>query len=106
MLRERSEVISFSRDDIERIVRHMAQMQIVGHLFIGKMGEQTVRWTDSGVEVITKYQQGEFEDLPKPEQTALPKRKKLCAAFPPIFLNCSKPAACRGASRTVRAISR
>jgi hypothetical protein len=77
MIRERSEIISFSKDDLERIVRYMAQSQITGHLFIGKFGEQDVRWTpDGGVEVITKYIQGGFEDLPHPEQMALPKKKK------------------------------
>ena len=76
MLRERSEVISFGKDDLERIVRHMAQLQIVGHLFIGKLGEQTVRWTgDGGVEVITKYIQGGYEDLPAAELPALTKKK-------------------------------
>lgn len=77
MLRERSEIIRFNRDDIERIVRYMAQAQIVGPLFIGKFGEQTVRWLpDNGVEVITTYQQGGIEDLPRAsEPNALPEPK-------------------------------
>ena len=77
MIRERSEIISFTKDDLERMVRFLAQQQIVGHMFIGKMGEQEVRWTgDGGVEVITKYVQGGFEDLPGVEQLSLPKKKK------------------------------
>jgi hypothetical protein len=65
MYRERSEIISFTKDDIERIVRHMAQQQIIGHLFIGKFGEQLVQWNAAGgVDVITKYAQGSWEDLP------------------------------------------
>jgi hypothetical protein len=65
MYRERSEVISFTKDDIERIVRYMAQQQIIGHLFIGKFGEQLVQWNaNGGVDVITKYIQGSWEDLP------------------------------------------
>jgi len=65
MQRERSEIIVYTKDDLERIVRHMAQMQIIGHLFIGKFGEQEIRWNvDGGVEVITKYLQGGYEDLP------------------------------------------
>jgi hypothetical protein len=68
MFRERSEIISFSKDDLERLVRYMAQQQIVGHLFIGKFGEQEIRWRhDGGVDVITKYVQGGWEDIPKPE---------------------------------------
>ena len=83
MMRARSEAITFNRDDIERVVRHMAQAQIAGSFFIGKFGEQTVRWLpDHGVEVTTTYVQGEFEDLPRVEQLdaptprALPKRKR------------------------------
>jgi hypothetical protein len=76
MYRERSEIISFTKDDIERIVRHVAQQQIVGHLFIGKFGEQTVQWNgDGGVDVITKYVQGGVEDLPQIEHTSQPKLK-------------------------------
>jgi hypothetical protein len=64
MLRERSEIIAFSRDDIERIARHIAKAQIVGSMFIGKFGEQSVRWTpDSGIEVITKYTEGDMDDV-------------------------------------------
>jgi hypothetical protein len=70
MLRERSEVISFTRDDLERIVRYMAQQQIAGPLFIGKFGEQVIRWTtEGGVEVITKYVQGGYADLPVVSQS-------------------------------------
>jgi len=78
MQRERSETITFTRDDLERIIRHMAQLQISSSLFIGKFGEQAVAWMpDGGIEVTTKYQQGGYEDLPAPsEQPALPKRKK------------------------------
>lgn len=63
--RERSEVITLSRDDIERIVRYVAKERIVGSMFLGKFGEQSVRWTaDGGVEVITTYQEGDLADLP------------------------------------------
>jgi hypothetical protein len=76
MYRERSEIISFTKDDIERIVRHMAQQQIIGHLFIGKFGEQLVQWNNAGgVDVITKYAQGGWEDLPATETLALPEGK-------------------------------
>jgi hypothetical protein len=76
MLRERNEIISFSKDDIEKIVRHIAQQQIIGHLFIGKFGEQEVRWNgDGSIDVITKYVQGGYEDLPRAEQAELPKIK-------------------------------
>jgi hypothetical protein len=81
MYRERSEIISFTKDDLEKIVRHMAQQQIVGHLFIGKFGEQLVQWNSAGgIDVITKYAQGNWEDLPATEHPALPgikdKKKK------------------------------
>lgn len=77
MLRERSEIISFSKDDLERLVRYMAQQQITGHLSIGKMGEQKVKWNgDGGVEVVTKYVQGDYEDLPHEDTLALPKKNK------------------------------
>ncbi len=83
MMRARSEVITFNRDDIERVVRHMAQAQIAGSLFIGKFGEQQVQWLpDGGVEVTTTYVQGEFEDLPRTElvtkepRQAITKRKR------------------------------
>jgi hypothetical protein len=65
MMRARSEVITFNRDDLEKVVRHMAQAQIAGSLFIGKFGDQTVRWMpDGGVEVVTSYVEGSFNDLP------------------------------------------
>jgi hypothetical protein len=79
MIRERSEIISFTRDDLERIVRHIAQLQITGHLFIGKLGEQEVHWLGdgAGVEVVTRYQQGGFEDLPPPStELTVPVAKK------------------------------
>jgi hypothetical protein len=77
MIRERTETIALSKDDIERIVSYMAQQQIAGHLSIGKLGEQSVRWTlDGGVEVVTRYVQGDYQDLPQPEPLALPKKKK------------------------------
>jgi len=82
MMRARSEVITFNLDDLEKVVRHMAQSQIAGSLFIGKFGEQAVRWLpDGGVEVITTYVQGEFDDirptpqLPDDEQPALATRR-------------------------------
>ena len=78
MMRERSESIAFNRDDIERMVRHVAKQQIAGSMWIGKMGDQLVRWTaDGGVEVITKYQEGDMSDLPPaPELLAGPTKKK------------------------------
>jgi hypothetical protein len=81
MLRERSEIIAFSRDDLERIVRHVAKQQITSSMFIGKFGEQSIRWTaEGGVEVITKYQEGDMTDLPPPVETpellAAPTKKK------------------------------
>jgi hypothetical protein len=81
MLRERSEIISYSKDDIERIIRYLSQQQLTGQLFIGKFGEQQIKWNDDGgVEVITKYTEGGYEDLP-PKQLEAPaehktKRKK------------------------------
>jgi hypothetical protein len=80
MFRERSEIISFTKDDLERLVRYMAQQQIVGHLFIGKFGEQAVAWrADGGVDVITKYVQGGWEDVPRETGTAVleaPQKKR------------------------------
>jgi hypothetical protein len=75
MLRERREVIFFSRDDLEKILRNVAQMQIVGSMFIGRFGEQVVRWDENGnAEVITSYHQGDLSDLPLPQQAELPRR--------------------------------
>jgi hypothetical protein len=75
MLRERSEIISFSRDDLERLVREIAKHKIIGSLFIGKFGEPEVRWTDDGgVEVITRYTQGSWEEITEP--ALLPKATK------------------------------
>ena len=67
MIRYRSEVVRFTRDDIERLVRYMAQTQIAGNpLFVGKFNEQIIRWLpDESVEVISTYEQGTFEDLPR-----------------------------------------
>jgi len=73
MMRARSEVITFNRDDLEKVVRHMAQSQIAGSLFIGKFGDQQVRWMpDGGVEVITSYVQGTFDDLPPAVENSAP----------------------------------
>ena len=81
MIRERHETIAFSRDDIERIVRHIAKQQITDSSFLGKFGEQFVRWTgDGGIEVISTYQGGSLEDVPPMQQPmaviALTKKKK------------------------------
>ena len=72
MLRERSEVIAFSRDDLERIVRYITKERITSSLFLGKFGEQTIRWTsDGGVEVTTTYAEGDLTDLPEPMAIAV-----------------------------------
>ena len=64
MLKERSEIVAFNRDDIERIVRYIAKQQLGGGVFIGKFGEQNIRWdADGGIEVVTKYQEGDFADV-------------------------------------------
>jgi hypothetical protein len=69
MIRERTEIISYSKDDLERILRHLSQQKIVGDFFIGKFGEQEIRWlANGGVEIITSYTEGSFEDLPPPKQ--------------------------------------
>ena len=69
MMRARSEIITFNRDDLELVARHMAQSQIAGSGFIGKFGQQQVRWMpDGGVEVTTSYVQGTYEDLPQAER--------------------------------------
>lgn len=75
MNRERSESIEFSRDDLERLVRYLAQSQISGPPFVGKFGDQRVQWMpDGSVHVITTYQQSSFDEIPAP--AALPKRKR------------------------------
>ncbi len=72
MMRERSEIIAFTRDDIERIVRHIAKTQITGSMFIGKFGDQSVRWTtDGGIEVITKYAEGDMTDVAPTDSVTL-----------------------------------
>lgn len=79
MLRERSEIIAFSRDDLERIIRHVAKQQIIGSMFIGKFGEQSIRWTpEGGIEVVTKYQEGDISDVApaSPDQQMLTKKSK------------------------------
>jgi hypothetical protein len=66
MIRARSEAITFNRDDLEKVARHMAQSQIAGSSFIGKFGEQSVRWLpDGSIEVTTTYVHGSYEDLPQ-----------------------------------------
>jgi hypothetical protein len=78
MIKERSEVVAFSRDDIERIVRYIAKQQLGGGVFIGKFGDQSVRWdADGGIEVITKYQEGDFTDVEtKPASLQVADQKK------------------------------
>jgi len=66
MIRARSEAITFNRDDLEKVARHMAQTQIAGSSFVGKFGEQTARWLpDGSIEVTTTYVQGDYDDLPQ-----------------------------------------
>jgi len=73
MIRARSEAITFNRDDLEKVARHMAQSQIAGSSFIGKFGEQTARWLpDGGVEVTTTYVHGSYEDLPQLAEESQP----------------------------------
>jgi hypothetical protein len=68
MLKERSETVAFTRDDLEKIARYIAKQQLIGS-YIGKFGEQTARWlADGGIEIITKIQEGDLSDLP-PLQT-------------------------------------
>ena len=72
MIRERSEIIAFSRDDIERIIRYAAKQRIIGEMFIGKAGEQSIRWTaDGGIEVMTKFTEGDLADVPPYSQIAI-----------------------------------
>ena len=80
MIRARSEAITFNRDDLEKVARHMAQSQIAGSSFVGKFGEQSARWLpDGSIEVTTTYVQGDFDELPalaEPERPqAVSKRK-------------------------------
>jgi hypothetical protein len=83
MLRERSEIVNFSRDDIERIVRYIAKQQLAG-TYVGKFGEQTARWlADGSIEVSTTIQEGDLADIPPSPiaQTAMaeiesPRKKK------------------------------
>jgi hypothetical protein len=71
MIRTRSEVITFSRDDLEKVARHMAQSQIAGSSFVGKFGEQSARWLpDGSIEVTTTYVQGSYDDLPQLVESA------------------------------------
>lgn len=80
MIRARSEAITFNRDDLEKVARHMAQTQIAGSSFVGKFGEQSARWLpDGSIEVTTTYVQGDFEELPQlveQPQAQISKRKK------------------------------
>ena len=63
-MRKRSEVMSFSREDLERIVKYLAKAEIVGSLFIGEFFEQQVHWSDNGnCKVVTDYQEGSWKDL-------------------------------------------
>jgi hypothetical protein len=74
MQRERSEVVRFTRDDLEKIVRSLAQAAVAGPLFVGKFGEQQVHWREDGaIDVISTYRQASFEEMATP---ALPKPKR------------------------------
>lgn len=68
MQRERTEVTSFSRTELERLACAITKTQIVGSLFIGEFHEQTVEWSkDGSISVMTRYSPGGWSELPAPE---------------------------------------
>jgi hypothetical protein len=64
-MRERKEMIQFSRNDLEYIAKSMAKLRIVGDLFIGRIIDQEVQWhTDESLTVVVTYQEGTLDDIP------------------------------------------
>jgi hypothetical protein len=64
-MRERKEIIHFSRNDIENIAKSMAKLRIVGDLFIGRFIEQEVQWhNDESLSIIITYIEGTIDDIP------------------------------------------
>lgn len=47
----------YTREDLERIAKWHARAHLVGRMYIGTIGEQTIRWSDDGsIEVITSHE--------------------------------------------------
>ena len=63
-MRERKEMIQFSRSDLEHIAKSMAKLRIVGNLFVGHISNQTVEWnSDDGLSVVTTFQESTLDEV-------------------------------------------
>jgi YD repeat-containing protein len=72
----------FDRDQIEQTLKFAARSKLVGRIYVGRIGEQEVRWLDDGsVEVLTHHQP---EQLPmaaaEPPKKRRPYRRHAVAA--------------------------
>lgn len=53
----RQDYTRYTREDLERIAKWHARAKLVGRIYIGNIGEQTIRWGDDGsIEVITSHE--------------------------------------------------
>jgi hypothetical protein len=64
MIRARSEAITFNRDDLEKVARHMAQTQIATQLR-RQVRRAVARYAGRQHRGDHTYVQGDFEELPR-----------------------------------------
>jgi hypothetical protein len=56
MSRTLKEIHTYTREELEAIAKSTAKMEIVGTIYYGELGEQTVRWNDDGsIDVATTH---------------------------------------------------
>jgi hypothetical protein len=77
-MRNRKEIIDFSRDDLEHIAKQMAKLRIIGDLFVGRIIDQEVIWrTDERLSVITTYVEGNLTEIGSvPAITSFPEEEE------------------------------
>lgn len=53
---ERTEYVRYTRSDLEELMKFGAKVRLIGSMYRGEIGEQTIRWLDDGsAEILTKH---------------------------------------------------
>ncbi|MDE2426306.1 MAG: hypothetical protein KGO96_10420 [Elusimicrobia bacterium] len=52
-MRKIVEIHTYSRKDLEHLVMSCAKMQIIGGMYIGEFGSQSIEWREDGSCVVT-----------------------------------------------------
>lgn len=59
MERDEIDYARYTREQVDEILKFTSKLKLIGPMYIGEIGEQTVRWCDDGsVEVLTTHKRG------------------------------------------------